>query len=429
MAKILSLGLTGKKLLAQGFLFVLLGLILMVTGTWLPVKVIRLVLFLAWIATVLDLVLRIFKKSQSTDTLGVALVKLLVLGYLLGSNFATDVPIYSLALVIGVYQIFHATINLVTYVLYRKNKIRPRFRLLLDGLVLVFLGGTSLLSSTGNSVFQLFVLGAYFFLYGVSNIRDGFLFEEEIGKNHLKRRIRISLPIVLAALIPARTLAKINKFMQENADEREDIHLGMVKSGKTAELEIFVHTAETSLFSAIGHVDICYQGRVISYGNYDPSSETLFGMVGDGVLYFCDRDKYIDLCKRESQKTLFGYGIDLTPEMEKAVQKKLAELKQLTIPWEPSADKIMTGDGKEDYTYAYKIRHETDGELYKFIKSKFKSYFVLSTNCVLLADTIVGQAGTDILSPKGFIAPGTYQAYLNREFEKPNSIVVSKHVY
>ena len=72
-----------------------------------------------------------------------------------------------------------------------------------------------------------------------------------------------------------------------------------------------------------------------------------------------------------------------------------------------------------------KIRHETDGELYKFIKSKFKSYFVLSTNCVLLADTIVGQAGTDILSPKGFIAPGTYQAYLDREFEKPNSIVVS----
>ena len=429
MAKILSLGLTGKKLLAQGFLFVLLGLILMVTGTWLPVKVIRLVLFLAWIATVLDLVLRIFKKSQSTDTLGVALVKLLVLGYLLGSNLATDIPIYVLALVIGVYQIFHASINLVTYVLYRKNKIRPRFRFLLDGLVLVFLGGTSLLSSTGNSVFQLFVLGAYFFLYGVSNIRDGFLFEEEIGKNHLKRRVRMSLRIVLAALIPASTLAKINKFMQENADEREDIHLGMVKSGKTAELEIFVHTAETSLFSAIGHVDICYQGRVISYGNYDPSSETLFGMVGDGVLYFCDRDKYIDLCKRESQKTLFGYGIDLTPEMEKAVQKKLAELKQLTIPWEPSADKIMTGDGKEDYTYAYKIRHETDGELYKFIKSKFKSYFVLSTNCVLLADTIVGQAGTDILSPKGFIAPGTYQAYLNREFEKPNSIVVSKHVY
>ena len=67
----------------------------------------------------------------------------------------------------------------------------------------------------------------------MSNIRDGFLFEKEIGKNHLKRRVRISLPIVLAALIPARTLAKVNKFMLENADEEEDIHLGIVKSGKT----------------------------------------------------------------------------------------------------------------------------------------------------------------------------------------------------
>lgn len=233
-----------------------------------------------------------FKKSQSTETLGVALVKLLVLGYLLGSNFATDMPIYVLSLVIGVYQIFSATNNLVTYVLYCKNNIRLRFRLLLDGLLLVFLGGTSLLASTGNSAFQLFLLWVYFFLYS--------------------------------------------------------------------------------------------------------------------VLYFCDRDKYIDLCKRESKKILFAYGIDLTPEMEKAVQKKVAELKQLTIPWEPSTDKIKTEYGTEDYTYAYKIKHEKEGELYKFIKSKFKSYFVLS---------------------KGFIAPGIYHAYLDRKFKKPNSIVVCKHVY
>ena len=105
-----------------------------------------------------------FKTSRSTEPLGVALVKLLVLGYFLGSNLATGMPIYVLSLVIGVYQIFSATNNLVTYVLYCKNNIRPRFRLLLDGLLLVFLGGTSLLASTGNSTFQLFLLGGYFFL-------------------------------------------------------------------------------------------------------------------------------------------------------------------------------------------------------------------------------------------------------------------------
>ena len=67
----------------------------------------------------------------------------------------------------------------------------------------------------------------------MSNIRDGFLFEEEIGKTISNVVLELT-PIVLAALIPARTLAKVNKFMLENADEEEDIHLGIVKSGKTA---------------------------------------------------------------------------------------------------------------------------------------------------------------------------------------------------
>ena len=52
-----------------------------------------------------------------------------------------------------------------------------------------------------------------------------------------------------------------------------------------------------------------------------------------------------------------------------------------------------------------------------------------STNCVLLADSIVGEAGTDILSPQGFIVPGTYQDYLDLEFKKPSGIVVSRSIY
>ncbi len=42
---------------------------------------------------------------------------------------------------------------------------------------------------------------------------------------------------------------------------RKDIHLGIVKSGKTAELEILFMQLRPPCFSAIGHVDICYQGK------------------------------------------------------------------------------------------------------------------------------------------------------------------------
>lgn len=67
--------------------------------------------------------------------------------------------------------------------------------------------------------------------------------------------------------------------------------------------------------------------------------------------------------------------------------------------------------------------------LFKFKKSKFKTYFVLSTNCVLLADSVIGQAGTDVLGLSGFIAPGTYQSYLDQEYEKPHSLIVAKNIY
>ena len=70
MEKILSLGLTGKKLLVQGFLFVLLGLILMVTGTWLPVTVIRLVLFFSLDSNGLRFSITYFQKKSVNGHLG-----------------------------------------------------------------------------------------------------------------------------------------------------------------------------------------------------------------------------------------------------------------------------------------------------------------------------------------------------------------------
>ena len=56
--------------------------------------------------------------------------------------------------------------------------------------------------------------------------------------------------------------------------EENEVHLER-KNEKSVDLEIFIHTSESSFFLAMGHVDICYQGQVISYGSYDPSFRTL----------------------------------------------------------------------------------------------------------------------------------------------------------
>lgn len=110
---------------------------------------------------------------------------------------------------------------------------------------------------------------------------------------------------------------------------------------------------------------------------------------------------------------------------KKSVHGKIAELKMNAQPWYPVA--YYQSDYSEDY--ASRLYKETDAHFFKFKKGKFKTYFVLGTNCVLLADQIIGSAGTDIIDLNGIIAPGTYQSYLEKEFQKQNGFVIKKEVY
>lgn len=153
------------------------------------------------------------------------------------------------------------------------------------------------------------------------------------------------------------------------------------------------------------------------------------GAIGDGVLFKAERQAYIDFCNQEGM-TMLGYQLSLRPEQEEAIETRLAEIDNLLLPWNPSPEKVSkTADGQPIEMYAYRLKEAIHAELFKFRKSKFKTYFVLSTNCVLLADSVIGQAGTDILGMRGFIAPGTYQSYLDQEYEKPHSLVVAKNIY
>jgi len=62
-----------------------------------------------------------------------------------------------------------------------------------------------------------------------------------------------------------------------------------------SDIEIFIHMADT-LYGQVGHVDLCFDNYVLSYGNYDESSYRLNGMLGDGVIEVIDRNKYIRFC-------------------------------------------------------------------------------------------------------------------------------------
>ena len=341
-------------------------------------------------------------------------------------NRLTNLPVDLVVICLGVYQLGTALVYAITFWLYKTNRVKGGWIYLWDALLNGGIGLASVLEPGSDGHFQFILLGTYLVLLGISNIRDGFLFDKDQQDQELKRRFRISLPVIFAAFIPAEELKRFNQFLQKGSLAGQGGPYRLVKKEEEVRgLEILVHTSDSNLFGAIGHVDICYQGKVISYGSYDPFSERLFGMIGEGVLFKVDKEPYIELCKRESHKTLFGYSLSLTEEESQAVEKRLAEIDQLLEPWDPPSR--LQEDGQP--TYAYKLKHELGAELYKFTSSRFKSYFILSTNCCLLADSIVGQAGTAVLDVRGVISPGTYQDYLEYEFEAPNGLVLARTVY
>ena len=343
-----------------------------------------------------------------------------------GLNRLTSLPVNLVVICLGGYQLGTAIVYGITFWLYKANRIRGGWLYLWDAILNGGIGLASVLEPGSDGHFQFILLGTYMVLLGISNIRDGVLFDRDQQSQELKRRFRISLPVIFAAFIPADELKRFNRFLQKGSPAGHTGPYRLVKKEEEArELEILVHTSDSNLFGAIGHVDICYQGKVISYGSYDPFSERLFGTIGDGVLFKVDKEPYIGLCKKESQKTLFGYSLSLTGKESQAVEKRLEEIDQLLEAWDPPSQ--LQEDGQ--HIYAYKLKHDLGAELYKFTSSRFKSYFILSTNCCLLADSIVGQAGTAVLDVRGVIAPGTYQDYLEYEFEAPNGLVHARTVY
>ncbi|NQP32076.1 hypothetical protein HO924_07650 [Streptococcus suis] len=429
MKKISDLGLTGRKLVGEGLILVIIGIGFLIAGWQFPGLILRFIHAGLFFLALYELSMFFFRKKKSSESVIALVGKAVLFGILASLDLAVQIPLYFAAIFIGIYQLFTAVINFITFYLYKKDDVQPRIRFLMDGIWLSILGVASLFVSGTQLVVQTFIIGSYLVLYGLTNLRDGFIFEESIEQQSLKRHVRLTLPLFIAALVPRMTLQRVNDFLADNKDQTAQAVYNRQKDiSVIPTLEVFVHVGKEG-FGAVGHVDLSYKGRVYGYGSYDVLSERLGGAIGDGVLFKAERQAYIDFCTQEGM-TMLGYQMVLSPEQEAAIEERLDEIDKLLVPWNPSSEKVSkTADGQAIEMYAYRIKEEIGAELFKFRKSKFKTYFVLSTNCVLLADSVIGQAGTDILGIRGFIAPGTYQTYLDQEYEKPHSMVVAKNIY
>lgn len=340
-------------------------------------------------------------------------------------NFVTN----SLTILMGIYILFNALIQFLSYMIYIRYNIRGRLITLIKASLYFLFAFLLILHPENNIKYAQIIVGVYLIIYGISCLND-FLIETIPSEktDAFKNLIKIPIPLFIAAFIPQHLINLINELLE--TDTKSD-QLYINKKNKKPDLEVIIHLAKNGT-AAFGHIEICFENKIYSYGNYDRHSRKLFNMIGDGVLLIANRDDYIKYNITHLHRYLVCFGLTLTKKQKKDIEKRITYLiSSNTEDWYPDQQLSDLGQipkqkfddiSSDLYRYA-------NGVFKKITKGKNKKFFVLRTNCAIIVDYILGSISSTILNINGLIAPGTYYEYLNKEFLKKNSFVTTRKVY
>ena len=337
------------------------------------------------------------------------------------------------AILLGAYLLFNAASKLADFIIAKADRQHGHFTELISFAFYMTFAGMLLANRLRSTAF-LIISGVYCILFGAEMLTDFItVMMPQRVKNSLKRNIRISPPVFISTFMPLGTLRYINEYISLN-DRLPDFEGGNRNGDMPPDIEIMVHVSNNGS-GKVGHLDLYFDGEVISYGNHDWSSHRLFSVFGDGILFTAEKEPYIEFSVTHDRKMIFSYGLRLTPEQRAAVKTEVEKLKSQTVPWKPpfqiaveekGADNVKLSD---HHDYCSILWNGTHAKFFKFRKGKFKTYSILSTNCVLLTDEILGRAGTDIVCISGISSPGIYYDYLERLYLSQTSMVISKNIY
>lgn len=399
--------------------YIITGILIMIFNQELFSSFIEIVLLIMLISCIKDLFAMLTSKKTNkilfAKAIGSTTLVLIAL-------FFIDIPKAILIMVFSTYFIFNGLIKFISCYLMKKDKLKGIFKDLLEGTISFTFGIICFFSPKIHMDIMLYIIGGYVLLLGIDYLFD-FLDQKDI---HIKR-MHLPLPPFIDALIPLSILQKINRFGEE-----KNVELDFHKKQSEVDLEIFVHVSMQGT-GRLGHVDLCFDGHIISYGNYDMDTRKLRDGIGSGVVFTCLKKEYIPFCVEYSEKTIFGFGIKLSKEQKEKVKQELKRIFASLEEWKPKYVRALENDKtarKEEYTdYASMLYKNTKAKFYKFTNGKLKTFFILGNNCGALVDKILRSSGADVLKMRGIITPGTYYDFLEREYVKKDSNVVSKQIY
>ena len=397
-------------------------------------SIITLLLSIYLISTIFAQIVILFRPSQRTKTtiitiiLGVIALALLV--------FERNLPFHIILFGLGGYIFVNGVVQIIQYWIDFQEKIPGRIVRLTKGLILNIVGLVLLGSPWMELKYPIFILSLYLIISGAFQVFDAiFNWLPSAALNTYKRRIRITPPVIVEALIPKIFLEELNAYLAPRDEQtgrkepRREIPISDYLEKHTdtvSNLKVMIHVTDKS-FGQVGHMDVTFKDKVTSYGAYDSASYVLGGLISDGVLIETDSAEYIEFCKNEG-KTLFVFSIITTAQEDAQIAAEILELQQQGYRWQSNFERTNDASIIDPKDYGSRLVYYTHAKLFKFAQGKFKKYFGLTTNCVMVADQILGPTGSNLLKNTGILTPGTYLSYLYGESQKEDGKVSSLQI-
>ncbi len=407
--------------LFTGIILIILGIILIIFNKNFYINVINILLIFILINSFLNIVRTLLnkKKNKQNNFIVVCLNTLFIIIIL----FVPSIPQSFFPILFSTYLILQSFIKLILFLISYKDYEHSKFSEIIYSIFYFVIGISIFLFPMKYIDVLLLILGIYFIVLGsLFELKAISVNIPNKYKNNIKRKIKIQLPVWIEAVVPYTVFVEINNLF-EIEEEKSKITKDKLHKIKP-DMEVLVHVSANG-FNRIGHVDIVYNDKVISYGNYDDESHKLFDTMGEGVLFYVNKEKYIPFCIKHSKKIIFSFGIKLSKEQKKQIENKIFDIRSNCFEWNSPRDKKNINN----LNYACELYKATKAKFYKFNSGKFKTYFVCGSSCCDLANEIIGSSGIDLLKMNGLISPGTYYDCLNREYVNRTGLVVSRKIY
>lgn len=400
-----------------GFAFLIAGAVMV----WIPNRIFHLILnaaFLLFLINGILLLLRFLKSKKRMDLL----VSILAFGFAIFLSNHVNFPQWIIRVGFGVYCLISALASFIQLMINYMNNIPGKFFYTLLIVLYTTFGCFLLLSPDFDSDYLMQFFGLYFIVLGFRYVNDAIVGVNPLIKYEWKRKIRITLPPIFCAFIPDWALSGINKYLSSGKPYLMEKKL----DDEDVLLKVMVHVGPYG-FQKVGHISFAYKNIVYSYGNYDSDSFHWNQTIGDGVYFNVPLEYYIPNAMAAEKNSIFEYGIQITKEQERLIEEQLEAIRNNSYRWYCKLEREDGYDHFADYQMDYpsRLHYKTGAKFYKFKSGRFKVYWALGDNCALFTDTILGKLGCDVLNMRGIISPGTYLEYLQNEYLKKNSPIVS----